>query len=256
MLRAGWDAVGVSRCWINWENRGYETCGLVIWRFILFSCIVSCHQVGREWHWIRGAVGPEAAWFFPTWLSLPFPFLSIDLPHMCCLCVPAPGSSLRACSLVPFFHLSVLALVGNSFLSPPFLREKIKEELIHIIPIHNPIIGCMIHQLTLQEGHTLLAHYPLRCFCHGVTMSLHISFWRCSFLFSSSMQVSWLTFGSFALHLGGPLNFSFLGQRLSVECHHENALLGNLLWSELLQKGLLRHHSHLLLPESDEVDWA
>lgn len=138
----------------------------------------------------------------------------------------------------------------------PFLREKIKEELIHIIHIHNPIIGCMIHQLTLQEGHTLLAHYPLRFFCHGVTMSLHISFWRCSFLFSSSMQVSWLTFGSFALHLGGPLNFSFLGQRLSVECHHENALLGNLLWSELLQKGLLRHHSHLLLPESDEVDWA
>lgn len=157
----------------------------------------------------------------------------------------------------PFFPISLcwhwLVIL---FWAPPFLREKIKEELIHIIHIHNPIIGCMIHQLTLQEGHTLLAHYPLRFFCHGVTMSLHISFWCCSFLFSSSMQVSWLTFGSSALHPGGPLNFSFLDQRLSVECHHENALLGNLLWSELLQKGLLRHHSHLLLPESDEVDWA
>lgn len=239
--------IGVTRL-VGWSYGG-------LFYFPVLSLVTRWVESGTEYVGQWGRRLPDS-----FRLGSPSPFLSIDLPHMCCLCVPAPGSSLRTCSLVPFFHLSVLALVGNSFLSPPpptpFLREKIKEELIHIIHIHNPIIGCMIHQLTLQEGHTLLAHYPLRFFCHGVTMSLHISFWRCSFLFSSSMQVSWLTFGSFALHLGGPLNFSFLGQRLSVECHHENALLGNLLWSELLQKGLLRHHSHLLLPESDEVDWA
>lgn len=190
-------------------------------------------------------------------LALPplfFPLICL----ICVACVFQPQGPPCAPAPLSLFSISLCWrwLVILFWAPPPFLREKIKEELIHIIHIHNPIIGCMIHQLTLQEGHTLLAHYPLRFFCHGVTMSLHISFWRCSFLFSSSMQVSWLTFGSFALHLGGPLNFSFLGQRLSVECHHENALLGNLLWSELLQKGLLRHHSHLLLPESDEVDWA
>lgn len=199
-------------------------------------------------------------WRLPYSFRLGSPSSSLFFPLICLTCVACvfqpqgPPCAPAPLSLFPIslcWHWLVIL-----FWAPPFLREKIKEELIHIIHIHNPIIGCMIHQLTLQEGHTLLAHYPLRFFCHGVTMSLHISFWRCSFLFSSSMQVSWLTFSSSALHPGGPLNFSFLGQRLSVECHHENALLGNLLWSELLQKGLLRHHSHLLLPESDEVDWA
>lgn len=199
-------------------------------------------------------------WRLPYSFRLGSPSSSLFFPLICLTCVacvfqpqgpPCAPAPLSRFPISLCWHWLVIL-----FWAPPFLREKIKEELIHIIHIHNPIIGCMIHQLTLQEGHTLLAHYPLRFFCHGVTMSLHISFWRCSFLFSSSMQVSWLTFSSSALHPGGPLNFSFLGQRLSVECHHENALLGNLLWSELLQKGLLRHHSHLLLPESDEVDWA
>lgn len=173
--------IGVTRL-VGWSYGG-------LFYFPVLSLLTRWVESGTEY---VGQWGCLILSDLALWLSLPFPFLSIDLPHMCCtcLCVPAPGSSLRACSLVPFFHLSVLVLVGNSFLSPPFLREKIKEELIHIIHIHNPIIGCMIHQLTLQEGHTLLAHYPLRFLCHGVTMSLHISFWRCSFLFSSSMQVS------------------------------------------------------------------
>lgn len=237
--------IGVTRL-VGWSYGG-------LFYFPVLSLVTRWVESGTEYVGQWGRRLPDSFRLGSPSSSLFFPLICLT----CVACVFQPQGPPCAPAPLSLFPISLcwhwLVIL---FWAPPFLREKIKEELIHIIHIHNPIIGCMIHQLTLQEGHTLLAHYPLRFFCHGVTMSLHISFWRCSFLFSSSMQVSWLTFSSSALHPGGPLNFSFLGQRLSVECHHENALLGNLLWSELLQKGLLRHHSHLLLPESDEVDWA
>lgn len=237
--------IGVTRL-VGWSYGG-------LFYFPVLSLVTRWVESGTEYVGQWGRRLPDSFRLGSPSSSLFFPLICLT----CVACVFQPQGPPCAPAPLSLFPISLcwhwLVIL---FWAPPFLREKIKEELIHIIHIHNPIIGCMIHQLTLQEGHTLLAHYPLRFFCHGVTMSLHISFWCCSFLFSSSMQVSWLTFGSSALHPGGPLNFSFLDQRLSVECHHENALLGNLLWSELLQKGLLRHHSHLLLPESDEVDWA
>lgn len=60
MLRAGWNGGGESHCRTNWENRGYETCGLVIWGFILFSSLSPVLSLGSRW--VKSGTGYVGQW--------------------------------------------------------------------------------------------------------------------------------------------------------------------------------------------------